>query len=255
MHHFVPQSDIALKLHPPFCTPGTSLRPCQPLPYQLPDPHSLGPTLPPPRTPTTHPDMMDGRVSAIRNALDSEGFTNVSIMAYTAKYAVSGQTFATNRCQSWSDPSNLIRLTTTFFKSCMMGFHSGLHLRARLPRPPFVLASFCCSCPVIWPTLPATCLVAIGGQFGGHMFGGHMFCGHSPALTLTLPPRPPCPSPAPSSSPPLAHPQSAFYGPFRDALASAPKPGQAHRRIPPNKKEYQVRWGQVGVVKGRARGD
>ncbi|KAI7836625.1 hypothetical protein COHA_009510 [Chlorella ohadii] len=64
-------------------------------------------------------DMMDGRVSAIREALDSEGFTNVSIMAYTAKYA------------------------------------------------------------------------------------------------------------------------SAFYGPFRDALASAPKPGQAHRRIPPNKKTYQ----------------
>lgn len=31
--------------------------------------------------------MMDGRVSAIREALDSEGFTNVSIMAYTAKYA------------------------------------------------------------------------------------------------------------------------------------------------------------------------
>eukprot|EP00877_Chromochloris_zofingiensis_P004950 jgi/Chrzof1/14456/Cz09g03180.t1_ALAD[v5.2] len=65
-------------------------------------------------------DMMDGRIGAIRNALDSEGFTNVSIMAYTAKYA------------------------------------------------------------------------------------------------------------------------SAFYGPFRDALASAPKPGQAHRRIPPNKKEYQM---------------
>jgi Delta-aminolevulinic acid dehydratase len=33
---------------------------------------------------------------------------------------------------------------------------------------------------------------------------------------------------------------SAFYGPFRDALASAPKPGQAHRRIPTNKKEYQA---------------
>lgn len=32
-------------------------------------------------------DMMDGRVSAIRRALDSEGYTNVSIMAYTAKYA------------------------------------------------------------------------------------------------------------------------------------------------------------------------
>lgn len=64
-------------------------------------------------------DMMDGRVGAIRRALDSEGFTNVSIMSYTAKYA------------------------------------------------------------------------------------------------------------------------SAFYGPFRDALASAPKAGAAHRIIPPNKKTYQ----------------
>ena len=32
-------------------------------------------------------DMMDGRVGAIREALDSEGFTNVLIMSYTAKYA------------------------------------------------------------------------------------------------------------------------------------------------------------------------
>jgi len=32
-------------------------------------------------------DMMDGRVAAIRNALDSEDFQNVSIMSYTAKYA------------------------------------------------------------------------------------------------------------------------------------------------------------------------
>jgi porphobilinogen synthase len=32
-------------------------------------------------------DMMDGRIGYIRQALDSEGFTNVSIMAYTAKYA------------------------------------------------------------------------------------------------------------------------------------------------------------------------
>ncbi|MCO4755827.1 MAG: porphobilinogen synthase, partial [Bacteriovoracaceae bacterium] len=32
-------------------------------------------------------DMMDGRVGAIREALDNEGFTNVLIMAYTAKYA------------------------------------------------------------------------------------------------------------------------------------------------------------------------
>ncbi len=32
-------------------------------------------------------DMMDGRVGVIRQALDSEGFTNVSIMSYTAKYA------------------------------------------------------------------------------------------------------------------------------------------------------------------------
>ena len=32
-------------------------------------------------------DMMDGRVGAIRQALDEEGFGDVSIMAYTAKYA------------------------------------------------------------------------------------------------------------------------------------------------------------------------
>lgn len=31
--------------------------------------------------------MMDGRVGAIRSALDAEGFQSVSIMSYTAKYA------------------------------------------------------------------------------------------------------------------------------------------------------------------------
>jgi porphobilinogen synthase len=32
-------------------------------------------------------DMMDGRVAAIRAALDDDGFTNVPIMSYAAKYA------------------------------------------------------------------------------------------------------------------------------------------------------------------------
>ncbi|NJN61849.1 MAG: porphobilinogen synthase [Coleofasciculaceae cyanobacterium RL_1_1] len=32
-------------------------------------------------------DMMDGRIGAIRDSLDEEGFTNVCIMAYSAKYA------------------------------------------------------------------------------------------------------------------------------------------------------------------------
>lgn len=32
-------------------------------------------------------DMMDGRVGALRKALDGEGFTDVGILAYTAKYA------------------------------------------------------------------------------------------------------------------------------------------------------------------------
>jgi len=32
-------------------------------------------------------DMMDGRIGAIRDALDSEGFTDTSIVAYSAKYA------------------------------------------------------------------------------------------------------------------------------------------------------------------------
>jgi hypothetical protein len=31
-------------------------------------------------------DMMDGRIGAIREALDAEGFTHVAIMSYTAKY-------------------------------------------------------------------------------------------------------------------------------------------------------------------------
>jgi len=34
-------------------------------------------------------DMMDGRVAAIREALDSEGFQNIPIMSYSAKYASS----------------------------------------------------------------------------------------------------------------------------------------------------------------------
>ena len=32
-------------------------------------------------------DMMDGRIGYIRNVLDEKGFTNVSLMSYTAKYA------------------------------------------------------------------------------------------------------------------------------------------------------------------------
>ncbi len=32
-------------------------------------------------------DMMDGRVAAIRTALDSEGFSNIPVMSYAAKYA------------------------------------------------------------------------------------------------------------------------------------------------------------------------
>ncbi len=31
--------------------------------------------------------MMDGRVKAIRTALDQKGFTNTGILAYSAKYA------------------------------------------------------------------------------------------------------------------------------------------------------------------------
>jgi len=34
-------------------------------------------------------DMMDGRIGAVRSALDSDGFANVPIMAYSAKYASS----------------------------------------------------------------------------------------------------------------------------------------------------------------------
>ena len=34
-------------------------------------------------------DMMDGRISALRNALESEGFVNTKILSYAAKYASS----------------------------------------------------------------------------------------------------------------------------------------------------------------------
>lgn len=34
-------------------------------------------------------DMMDGRIAAMRSALDAEGFTRVSLLSYTAKYASS----------------------------------------------------------------------------------------------------------------------------------------------------------------------
>ena len=40
---------------------------------------------------------------------------------------------------------------------------------------------------------------------------------------------------------------SAYYGPFRDALASAPKAGEQHRIIPKDKKTYQ----QVGGARSR----
>eukprot|EP01025_Chloroclados_australasicus_P050425 TRINITY_DN5790_c1_g1_i1.p1 TRINITY_DN5790_c1_g1~~TRINITY_DN5790_c1_g1_i1.p1 ORF type:complete len:408 (+),score=69.18 TRINITY_DN5790_c1_g1_i1:66-1226(+) len=69
-------------------------------------------------------DMMDGRISAIRSALDREGFTNVSIMSYTAKYAsafygpfrdaldsapVDGgaRIIPPNKCTYQQDPANL----------------------------------------------------------------------------------------------------------------------------------------------------
>ncbi|MEG2939671.1 MAG: porphobilinogen synthase, partial [Oscillospiraceae bacterium] len=34
-------------------------------------------------------DMMDGRILALRNALDGSGFENISIMSYAVKYASS----------------------------------------------------------------------------------------------------------------------------------------------------------------------
>ena len=62
------------------------------------------------------------------------------------------------------------------------------------------------------------------------------------------------PAPAPPRSPQYA---SAFYGPFRDALASAPKAASAGRVVPPNKKTYQqdpANYREVGRGSGRERG-
>ncbi|WP_165164632.1 porphobilinogen synthase [Corynebacterium qintianiae] len=60
--------------------------------------------------------MMDGQVAAIRRALDAEGFTGVSIMAYSAKYASAffgpfreavGSSLSGDRRTYQQDPANL----------------------------------------------------------------------------------------------------------------------------------------------------
>ena len=69
----------------PFVTSSTLL--ISPPPLHI---LSLLPSFPPPPPPSislTLSDMMDGRIGAIRDALDSEGFYDVAIIAYTAKYA------------------------------------------------------------------------------------------------------------------------------------------------------------------------
>ena len=47
---------------------------------------------------------------------------------------------------------------------------------------------------------------------------------------------------------------SAFYGPFREALASAPRPGSADRIIPPNKKTYQQVCYSINEISARVGG-
>ncbi len=63
---------------------------------------------------------------------------------------------------------------------------------------------------------------------------------------------------APAAWPSVRHGFSGFPRLFRpwprsDALASAPKPGQAHRRIPPNKKTYQQDPANFREVRRRLR--
>lgn len=64
----------------------------------------------------------------------------------------------------------------------------------------------------------------------------HCLTPHSPTQNTPLPA---CLSvtPPPTTTAKYA---SAFYGPFRDALQSAPVAGQTGRFIPPHKKEYQM---------------
>lgn len=76
-----------------------------------------------------------------------------------------------------------------------------------------------------------------------------MYAPHSPCLLV---PTPCCALHSHSPALYAAKYASAFYGPFRDALQSAPVAGQTGRYIPPHKKEYQVRFefvcGGGGVV-------
>ena len=63
-------------------------------------------------------DMMDGRVGAIRKALDAANFTDVSIMSYAAKYASafygpfrdavgSAEALTGDKCTYQMDPAQL----------------------------------------------------------------------------------------------------------------------------------------------------
>ena len=61
-------------------------------------------------------DMMDGRVAAIREALDANGYTNIPIMAYSAKFASSF--YGPFRDAAYSAPSFGDR------KSYQMDFHN-----------------------------------------------------------------------------------------------------------------------------------
>ena len=76
-------------------------------------------------------DMMDGRVGAIREALDAEGFTNVAIMSYTAK-CVYGIFYQTS-CHGFSTMLACGSLATTVSHNRNLTFsHTLVHEQVQL---------------------------------------------------------------------------------------------------------------------------
>ena len=77
-------------------------------------------------------DMMDGRVGAIREALDAEGFTNVAIMSYTAK-CVYGIFFNQTSCHGFSTMLACGSLATTVSHNGKLTFsHTLVHEQVQL---------------------------------------------------------------------------------------------------------------------------
>lgn len=80
-------------------------------------------------------DMMDGRVGALRQALDEEGFSNVSIMSYTAKCVRCSLPRSTIRPVCASRPRSALRTPMAYIIPACMSPPPQVRIRFLRPVP------------------------------------------------------------------------------------------------------------------------